>query len=56
MGSKAALLFMPKGNKIFIQTVSIFEYFGESINALQVNLCQKYLFSCQLTQNIAQHC
>ena len=35
MGSKAALLFMPKGNKIFIQTVSIFEYFGESINALQ---------------------
>ena len=38
MGSKAALLFMPKGNKIFIQSISLFGYFGESINALQETL------------------
>ena len=38
MGSKAALLFMPKENKIFSQTIPLFGYFGESINALQETL------------------
>ena len=35
MGSKAALLFMPKEKKTFIQTISLFGYFVESIKALQ---------------------
>ena len=29
---------------------------NSSQDIVQVNLCQKYLFSCQLTQNIAYYC
>ena len=35
MGSKAALLFMPKEKKTLIQTISLFGYFVEPIKTLQ---------------------